>query len=329
MPDTIVANSRIHRQSRWKRCRYRLEWASVLLLIRFISLMPYRATRGMGHAIGWLGYWLLHQPRRVALANLNLAFGDTKTIREKTRIARASFQSFGAAILGLFWSRRLTPEAANRIVDVPDSSLDLFHGSQARGKGVIFIMMHYGDWELLGLTMGFHRIPLTILAKHMRNAALEGILTRLRSRSGHSVVSGRHAMIKILRTLKRGGSVALLIDQHVGQRRGGIWCNFFGLPVLTFSTVGRLALISGAAIVGAVAYPLPDGRTRVVYGPEIPCQRTGNDDTDIQAASQQCLQFCESVIRDQPEHWLWSYKRWKVRPGPEPGRYPAYSRPSA
>ena len=299
---------------------------ALALPVRVTPLLPYPLVRRLGRGIGWLGYQLLRHQRRIALTNLDAAFGATKTAHEKKRIACASFQSFGATMLGLFWSVRLTPATVGRIVEVRDDSLQLINDCRARGRGVIFIMMHYGNWELLGLTLGLHEIPATIVAKKMRNPALERIFFRLRSVSGHFIVSGSHALRRVVNTLQQGGCVALLIDQHVGQRSGGTWCDFFGLPVLTSSTVGRLELISGAAIVACVAQPLPNGRTRL-HCQEMAYAPSGNDQADIHTISQRCLEICETIIRDQPEHWLWSYKRWRTRPHTELGRYPEYSRP--
>ena len=314
------------RCSRWKRFRYRLEAVALRPVVWGVPFLPYHAVRRVGRGIGWLSYWFLGRQRRIAVANLDVAFGDTKTRLQKKRIARASFQSFGATMLGLFWSARLTPALARQIVEVHDSSLRLIHDCLARGKGVIFIMMHYGDWELLGLALGFQEIPMTIVAKRMHNPALERIFVRLRSRSGNRIVAGRHAMIRVLKTLKHAGCAALLIDQHVGLRSGGTWCDFFGLPVLTCSTIGRLELLSGAAIVASIAHPLPGGKIRIDCQ-ELPFRSSGNDQADIHTLSQRCLDLCENTIRGQPEHWLWSYKRWKARPYSELGRYPKYSRP--
>jgi KDO2-lipid IV(A) lauroyltransferase len=314
------------RYSRWKRLRHRLEAALLTPALWVVPVFPYRAVRRMGRCLGWLCFWVLGGQRRTALANLDVAFGDARTRPEKIRIARASFQSFGAAMVGLFWSGRLTPSLTRQIVDVPDTSLQLIRNSMARGKGVIFIMMHYGDWELQGPAFGFREIPLTVIAKRMRNPALERIFVKLRSQWGHRVVAGPYAMLRVLKTLKRGGCVAILIDQHVGARAGGTWCDFFGLPVLTNSTIGQLELRSGAAIVTSIAHPLPDGRIRIDCQ-EFSYQPSGNDQVDIQTISQRCLDFCEAVIRKDPEHWLWSYKRWRARPHTEQGRFPAYSRP--
>jgi lauroyl/myristoyl acyltransferase len=312
--------------SRWKHFRYRLEAAAVGPVVWGLPFLPYHAARRAGRCLGWLGYWLLGKQRRVALANLDVAFGDTKTRLEKKLIARASLQSFGATMLGLFWSARLTPPLANQIVEMHDGSLQLLRGCLARGKGVILITMHYGDWELQMPAFGSREIPITVFTRQMRNPGLERIFVHLRSRWGHRVVGGPHAMLHVLKTLKRGGVVAMLIDQHVGIPFGGHWCDFFGLPVLTNSVIAQLQLRSGAAIVSSIAQPLPGGKTR------IDCQElihpsTGDAQADIKVISQRCLEFCETTIRNQPEHWLWSYKRWRVRPCPELGRYPEYSRP--
>lgn len=294
--------------------------------VRVMPLFPYQTVHRLGRGIGWLCYWLLGKPRRIALANLDVAFRDSKTRGEKNRIARASFQSFGATMLGLFWTARLTPALSKTLVEFPDDSLQLVRDDLARGKGVIFVMMHYGDWEMVGLTMALHDLHITSVTKLMRNAALEQVFSRLRTRTGNNFVYGPHAMLRLRKALKHKDCIGLLIDQQVGPRSGGIWCDFFGLPVLTSSAIARLALHSGAAIVSSVAYPLPDGRTRIDCR-EIPYQLSGNDEADIQTISQQCLRACETIVRDRPEHWLWSYKRWKNRPCPERGLYPEYSRP--
>jgi Kdo2-lipid IVA lauroyltransferase/acyltransferase len=314
------------RPSRWKHFRYRLEAAAVKPVVWGIPLLPYPVVRRVGRSLGWLSYGLLGGQRRVALANLDVAFGDSKTRLEKRRIARASFQNFGATMLGLFWSARITPALAKQIVEVPDNTVQLIRDCMARGKGIIFIMMHYGDWELQGPAFGLREIPLTIVTKRMRNPALERIFVHLRGQWGHHVVAGPYAMLRVLKTLKRGGCAAVLIDQHVGLRSGGTWCDFFGLPVLTGSTIGQLALRSGAAIMASFTHPLPHGRMRIDCQ-ELVHQSSGDAQADVKTISQRCLEFCETTIRDHPEHWLWSYKRWRARPCPELGRYPEYSRP--
>jgi KDO2-lipid IV(A) lauroyltransferase len=323
---TIPADDKFPRVPFRKRVRFRLE----TLIVRFIAwAMPCLSRQTvwrLGRGIGWVGHYLLPTQRRVALANLDLAFGATKTACEKRRIARASAQNFATTMLMQFWAPRLTPENIGQYVEMDPEGLRSVRDLRAQGRSIIFITLHYGDWELLGLATGFYGIHTTIVTKTMRNAGLEKIFNPLRARSGHDIISSRHAGVKLLKALERGDCIALLIDQHVGLRRGGIWCELFGVPVLTTSLIARLTLRSGAAIVGAVAYPLTNGRSRIVFGSEIPAKPTGEGDGDVQRITQECLHFCEEKIRERPELWLWSYKRWKVRPQPELGRYPFYSR---
>jgi KDO2-lipid IV(A) lauroyltransferase len=133
-------------------------------------------------------------------------------------------------------------------------------------------------------------------------------------------------MTKLFKALKRGECIALLIDLNAVPSRGGIWLDFFGKPVFGFSGAAALARHTGAAIITAVGHPLPDGRVRAVYGPEISCANTGDEEADLRVTSQQCLRYCEELIRREPERWLWFYRRWKFRPTAERGDFPYYSR---
>ena len=71
--------------------------------------------------------------------------------------------------------------------------------------------------------------------------------------------------------------------------------------------------------------PQPDGRLRITFTPLDDAQ-TGTTETDLLNRNQRCLDFGQDLIRRHPEHWLWTYKRWKRRPTPEQGRYPFYSK---
>ena len=311
-----------------RRLRYRLEAG---LAGFFAWLIPHfsRATAlRLGRGLGWLMFHLDQRSRQLARANLDTAFRDTKTTAEKRRIALASFQNFAATSLGLFWSPRLNRDVIHQLVEVDPKDVARVREIQARGKGIIFQTLHYGDWELLSHTAAFYDVPMTVVMDNMRNPALEARLIRLRSSTGHTIITEHNAALKLLKTLKRKGNVALLIDLNAPLDRGGVWLNFFGLPVFNNSAVAALALHTGATIVCSVAVPLPGGRVRVEYGPEIEFTPTGNNDADLRALSQKCLDYCEQIVRRQPEYWHWNYKRWKNSPTSDLTGFPFYTRPA-
>jgi len=309
----------------WKRCRHRIEAAFLALLAASIPLLSRRLLVGLANGLGRLAFHLLAYERRVALTNLDIAFGPDKSAAEKKRIVVTSFQNFARSFLGLFWAQRQGGAALEKLVEVDAESLRRVQELRHRGKAIIFVTLHYGEWEWLGLATARSGIPMTIVAEQTRNPHVERILNRLRSRTGNRTILQRFAVTKLFKELKRGGCVALLIDLNAPQGRGGIWLDFFGRPVFNNSAAAALALHTGAPIVGGVAYPLPDGRVRIVYGPEIPVEPTGDRAADLLAISQRCLDYCEAIIRDRPDFWLWFYRRWKFRPSPEKGNFPDYS----
>ena len=276
--------------------------------------------------MGWLAYAVLREDRRVAHANLDLAFGDAMPRRRKRRIVQGVFQNLGCNAVGLFWAPRFSRENIRQFVDVDDANAEWFYQIQGRGKGVIFITAHYADWELLSLASGFLGAPYTAVAEPTKNPVLEQTFTRLRSLSGHTIVHPRFAVVKLFKAVSRGGTVGMLVDVNARRGRGGVWLDCFGRKVFNTAAVAELAMRTGAAIVFTAAQPLPGRRIKVVFGPEIPVDNTGDKEKDVLTTSQKCLDVCANLIREHPEHWMWTYKRWKRRPSAEKDGYPFYSK---
>lgn len=309
-----------------RRFRYRAEAAGLALAETLVPKLSRDAAMGLARILGSLAYLLLAEDRRIAYANLDIAFGDTMTAKEKRRIVRATFHNLTANLVGLFWSPRLSRENFRRYVDVDEANVQWYRRIRDRGKGVIFITPHYGNWELMSLASGFLDAPSTTVMEPTKNPAIQETISRLRGRSGHTLVHPRFAVVKLFKAVSRGGTVALLVDVNARRGRGGVWLDFFGLSVFNTAAVAELAMRTGASIVFAAAQPQPGGRIKILFGPEIPLEQTGDRERDVKVTSQKCLDVCAALIRDNPEHWLWSYKRWKRRPSPEVGRYPFYSK---
>lgn len=291
-----------------------------------VSLFPRSAVLGFATNLGWLAYYILREERRVAHANVDIVFGDTKTPEEKVRIARTALQTLARNLASLFRSSRLSKDNIRRYVDVDDANWQWFQQVRARGKGVIIITPHYGDWEMGSLATGFLGAPYTTVTESFKNDDVGRLMSQLRGRSGHTTVPPRFAVVKLFKALRRGETMAVLIDVNGRRGRGGVWLDFFGLPVFNAAAVADLAVRTGAAIVFTVAHPLPRFRTRLVFGPEVEPVCTGDPEKDSAATNQRCLDLCADLIRQNPEHWLWTYKRWKRRPSPEEGRYPFYAK---
>ena len=312
--------------SAYRRFRYRLEAAALGAAEALIPRLSRNAALALARGGGWLAYYLLAEDRRVAYANLDIAYGDAMSRREKRRIVRTTFQNVARNLVNLFWGRRLNRDTIRQLVEFDADCETWFRQLQARGKGVIIVTPHYGDWELMSLTAGLVGVPYTGVMEPTKNGAIQEIISRLRSVTGHTMVHPRFAVVKLFKAVSRGETVAVVIDVNARRGRGGVWLDFFGLPVFNTAAVAELAMRTGAAIVFGAGIPQPGGRIKLLFGPEIvPCN-TGEHEKDVLTTSQRCLDECANLIRRQPEHWLWTYKRWKRRPTPEVGRYPFYSK---
>ncbi len=305
---------------------HRLEYVLFRGAAAVVTRLPRAVALGIGRAFGLAGYLLAAGRRRIAHANLDVAFGDAKSAAEKRRIARASFMHAGSTLIDAMLLSRLTREEAARIVDVDPRDLALLQEAHARGKGVIFVVAHFGYPDTHAAYQGYHVFPSTIVARRMDNPHLDALVCAYRSRSGNDLVVRGYASRRLLEVLSGGGAVASLIDQNL-RLRESIPVDFFGLPVPATPSVGSLALATGAAVVPGFCWPLRGGRYRVTYGPEVRCAATGDRWRDITAITQACFTRIEDVVRRDPEYYLWVHRRWKNRFTPEDARWPFYAEP--
>lgn len=310
----------------WKRFRYRAEALFLAAVLRAVLLLPRQAVLAMGRAAGLVCYALFGEDRRVAYANLGIVFGDTKSRREKGRIVRSAFKNLGSAMLGLAWAPRLNPSNFRRWIDASPETEANLRTLRESGRGVVFVTAHYGDWEMGSLATAYLGSPFMGVAEPMRNPTFQDVITRLRTSAGHTTIPPRFAAVKLFRHLSRGGAVAVIADVNGRRGRGGVWLDFFGLPVFNGSAGIELALRTNAAVVFGYGKPLPGGRVELVIEKEMVPIRTGDRDADVLAMNQRCVDRCAELIREHPEWWLWTYKRWKRRPTPERGKFPFYSK---
>src|SRR5215468_11096905 len=181
-----VRHSKMHMRSRWKRIRYRLEWLGLVLATKLIPLCSRRACYYIAQTAGALLSFVDRQRYKVALSNLEVAFGDRFSPQERRKIARESFQHFGRSMVDLLWSPRLTLENFSQYIDLENFE------ETARDTGpersLMIACYHYGNFEWLSLACGFLNLQGTIISQEFKNSSLDPIFKRLREKSGHELV---------------------------------------------------------------------------------------------------------------------------------------------
>jgi len=296
--------------------RQHLEAASVSAMTALAAWLPRNVLLAAGSAFGMLAYALDARHRRVTLDNLRLAYRDELPERELRRIARGCWRHFARIGIDTLNFPRFSTDSIGSVVHY--EGLTHIREAYRRGKGVLLFSGHYGHWELIALMQGHLGLPLVLVTRPLDNPVLETRLERLRGVSGNVILHRRGAVREMLKALRRGLGVAIVIDQDA--RRRGIFVPFFGRPSSTTPTLASLALKTGAAVVPVFSVPRPDGSYRVTYEPEVAIEDTGDPEADVHRITAHCTSIIERWVRLHPEIWLWMHRRWKTVPRAAGGR---------
>ena len=133
-----------------------------------------------------------------------------------------------------------------------------------------------------------------------------------------SVISKKDSARTILKVLDASGSVGLLLDQNTIPQEG-VFAEFFGLPASTSSGVALLALRKDAIVLPGYLSPLKRGRYKIKFLPPLSLIRTGDTVQDVNANTLLFNRVLESIVREQPDSWLWGHKRWSFQEQGPPG----------
>ena len=305
-------------RSIWKRIRYRLEWAGLLIAAKLVPLLSRKNCFRLALALGGLMSILDRHGRKVALSNLEVAFSDRFSQRERKQIARASFQHFARTMLDLLWSPRLTAENFSRYIELENLAETARHGS---GRSIMIACYHYGNFEWLSLTCGFLDLKGTIISQEFKNSLLDPIFKRLREQSGHELIARQGGIVRLYKVLRRKGRTALLVDLTLHPKMPTVAIDCFGLKTSVTSAHAWLNEQTGVPVIPTHCEPLPNGRYRLVFHPKI--ETAGRS---YQQTAQACWDSFEPYVRKNPAPWLWMYKHWRYKPAIADRPYPFYAR---
>jgi lauroyl/myristoyl acyltransferase len=297
--------------------RHRIEKAAFIAGKVAVRCLSRRAVLRLSRLIGFGVYTFSPLRRKFAEANLNLAFGDSLSPKEKRAINIKSFQSFSQVFIDLFWFDGRSDECLNRYLKYDESFNSIFDGNPN-----IILTAHFGNWELVGVACGRKGYPLTSVALEGQNPILEHALNSLRTKSGSEIVAREGAIRKIIKSLRDGRSTAFLIDHNTLPDEGGVFVPFFGLPVPVSNAAPALQARTDAKLVVTWCLPDDNGGYTVYSKPPLQIEKSASK----QEITAELTKGLEDVIRKHPQYWLWCYRRWRFfRAGDPAEKYPFYA----
>jgi KDO2-lipid IV(A) lauroyltransferase len=290
--------------------RFRVEAAFAAVVGAVLPRLPRWMVLAMGRGMGRL--WALLDPRHVRIAEdaLRRSFPDWPEERVAAT-ARAVYRHFASVLFDILWMAGRPVSEILALVDV--EGLEHVRTAEAAGRGALLVSGHFGNWEAHGVAHAHLARPIGVIARPLDNPALDRRLVAIRARSGNTVIPKQRALGAVMKTLRAGGSVAILMDQNV-QSEDGIFVEFFGRPAATTTVAAALARKTGCALIPSRTELKPDGRYRLVYDPPLFADPAAERDPELHRLTQAVTTHIEAWIRAHPEQWLWLHRRWKTQP---------------
>ena len=279
------------------------EYAALRVVEFAVNLTPRRLALALGGLVGGL-LCLFGVRRRVVQRNFDHVGLWDKGAADK--IIRELYRNMGRYTVDFLRRGKLPPYRVN--------GYDIYTRAGGKGKGVIIVLAHFGNWELLASVWGKQVNDLNVVAKPMANPLVEGWLFKKRTAAGVATIYTDSALRGMLAVLKRKGVTAILIDQNMGAM--GTPAPFLGKTASTVRTVAGLIRKTGAAAVPMYAVMGRDGRYDIDFfeaePPSPPDGAEGDSEAAITAIQAQHNGILSQWIMKRPEHWFgWFHRRFR------------------
>ncbi|MDQ6957855.1 MAG: lysophospholipid acyltransferase family protein [Mariprofundaceae bacterium] len=284
-----------------------LQAALVRGIFWFIRLIPVRLAGAIGAGLGRLGFYLIKRRRCIAECNLARIYPE-RDRRWRHRIARESFAEMGRTILEtphVFLRSKAFLQSRTQV-----EGEDELLAAKAQGKGAFLTFYHHSNWEMCGMAYSTFVSDLHCIYRPLKQPSLEHFVKQCRERFGVSMHPRQEGLHWLLKALKQGHSICVLLDQHLS---GGMPVPFLG-HLATTTTLPAIFVSKHDTPVFAVALHRIGKAFRFrlqFWRIDMPAM-TGDKNADIYRIMHCIGKSFEPVINQRPEMWLWSHQRWKL-----------------
>lgn len=290
---------------------------NVPLYKRILSLLTIGFVKGMGILPPWVSlalakafgravYYLVPRIRKVGLANLELAYGDSLSSAERKRILKGVMDNIATVAAEFMTIPRIDAAFSKKHVVI--KGLERL----PEGLGVVLVGAHLGNWEWMAPAISTTGKQISGVVRPLDDPVLDRFVDAVRTSNGVRTISKHGAGKEILSLLAEGRIVGILVDQS--PRDNAVPTTFFGKRCWSTSGAVALAMRARVPLFPVTMAREADGRYTMEIHPEIPMAQSGNVRKDLVQNTQAIQNAVEHLIRRTPEQWLWLHRRWKARP---------------
>jgi KDO2-lipid IV(A) lauroyltransferase len=265
--------------------------------------------------VPWFGklfYHLLPYRRGLVMENFRRVFGETLPEDEILRLAQAYYAHYIRFLKEFICLPLMSAKKRKSCIRIENIESPL--RAHEKGKGLIFLTGHFGNWEVATVT-GIAQFPrfkglLHFVRRPLNPEWLNQFITRRFRRAGFGTIGKRGSLDTILNLLETGAIIVYVFDQHAGIS-DSIMVDFFGHPAGTFKSPALLAMSTGATVIPASSWREPDGTHVLRFEEPLPLIEHDNVGEAIRLNTRAYNAALERLLLRHPEQWIWMHRRWK------------------
>ncbi len=289
-------------------------------ILRLAEAIPLEVRAALFEGVMLLVWALDGRHRRIGRINLRIAFPEMGD-REAAGIIRHCYVRMGTAAAEFVHIPKMDRKYVEEHVRI-EGLEEIKRSERELGLGVLAMTAHFGNWELSSHSYGTLISPTAFIVRPLSDPAWDRIVSERREWIGNKVIRKFDSAKEVMREVRRGTMVGILIDQNVSRQKG-VLVDFFTKKAYTTDGIARMALALRTNIHPAFLFRDPGKKFHhtLRFGPAIPMDLSAPREEEVVRLTRRCNEELEKVIREDPRQWLWFHRRWKTRPPGEPDIY--------
>jgi len=284
--------------------RYRAAEYSMRVFVRALPRMPARVLSGLTSAVSRATYVMLWKYRRRMEQNLAVAMAnELPSDEQRDLIVRKAWRNFAQGILETLRLMHAPKERVRGIVEMEGE--EHLRRAMAKGKGVIALSAHLGNFTLIGVRLAAAGYSFSALIKQPRDPRFARLMDDYRMKAGVTTISAKprsQAVRGVLKALRAKRVVLIIADEF---KSGDVPVEFFGIRSPAPRGPATFALRTGAATVPMFMVRDANDRLTLRIEPEIELSRSDGLEDDVAANTVLFTRVIEAMIRRHPDQWNW------------------------
>src|ERR1700733_8781899 len=273
-----------------------------------VSLLPFWFLYLVADLLFVILYYIIRYRRNVVQENLCNSFPE-KSEEERAVIEKKYFKYMADLMIETIKSISMSAKSVHKRMVCTNPELVDHYFSQ--GKSILAAAGHYGNWEMACLSFGFltdHKRM--IVYKPQSNEVFTDFFNKTRSRFGATMISMRQTLRKVIEYKNELTFTVLASDQTPTREDSKYFTTFLNQPTAVFLGIEKLTKVIDCVVIFYKIDLIKRGYYTYTFVPlvEEPKQTKPYEITEIH------VKYLDSIIKEKPEYWLWSHRRWKIKP---------------